>query len=198
VSIPNGVNLDSALAFHLPLDELKGDSTRIAAGKTANVVIGSGKIVDDPERGKVFQPGQDGYDLHITNLPRSRYDRTISFWFKPLRAEGGNYTPLRVKHRRWGAYYEVNYNGRWLNLVHDSIRLSDKVIPQQWNHLALVYDGNRNVCYLNGQNVRELSNHNFPENDLFGFKGDQDILYDDLRIYDRPLTAEEAAAIAGK
>lgn len=197
VSIPTG--LDYGLSLYLPFDEVKDSSTPAAVGN-AKVTVGAGKIVEDAQRGKVYQPGKTNfhsyvkqYDLQIEDIPRTRYERSISLWFKPLKK--GDFTLLRLGwHRHPVHYNQVNFYRGKLGLrggAGSNPNLTGDVKINEWNHLVMVYKDGRCLWYLNGKYKGMMLGFNWPQLVLYAFCGESDILYDDLKIYDRPLSVEE-------
>ncbi|MEM1108101.1 MAG: chitobiase/beta-hexosaminidase C-terminal domain-containing protein [Planctomycetota bacterium] len=198
-------DLNYGLIIHLPFNELVNQTLSLATGEGATATGFNGQIVDDPERGKVYQPGYlnyteyaKKYDLHIADIPRNRYERSIAFWFKPMNKRG-RYTLLRGRHLR-----HVHFNRFALDRgklgMHaspgNSPNLTSDIKFGEWNHLALVHQNGMNRWYLNGEFVAIAIDTNSTYKDLFAFSGDDDIFFDELKIYDRPLSPSEVTLLA--
>ncbi|MEM0966316.1 MAG: LamG-like jellyroll fold domain-containing protein [Verrucomicrobiota bacterium] len=198
VDVPE--DLHYGLIIHQPFDELNGEILPLAVGEGATALGYNGRIFDDPERGKVYQPGYlnygeyaKTYDLHIADIPRNRHDRSISFWFKPMN-ERGRYTLLRGRHLRHVHFNRVALDRGKMGMhasPGNTPNLTSDIKFGEWNHLVLVYEGGINRWYLNGEFIGIAEDTNSTYKDLFGFSGDDDIYVDDLKVYDRPLSQEE-------
>jgi hypothetical protein len=93
------------------------------------------------------------------------------------------------------------YNGDWLEEV---LVGKTEIAPQTWNHVVFVRDRRKVTVYLNGETSPEISGEAAPghgpgvdqlflggRNDgLFNFEGKMD----EVALYDRALSAEEAAS----
>ncbi len=173
----------------------------------------------DPE----FRPGRfsrslrcDG-DLAVTlgDVAHFGYfDRfSFSFWVAP-ESDGtliSRMTPVSegdgyAFHLQQGRL-QVNFVKRWLD---DSIRVeTEEILPREgWHHIGVTYDGTRRASgiavYVDGRKLRLRVLHDFLNQ---SFTSDQPLrlgaghapfrgLIDELRIYQRQLTAEEVAALA--
>ena len=144
---------------------------------------------------------------------------SISAWIKPSTVDAGTVVSRMTDVEQGDGYYvqlrdghvQVNLVKRWLD---DCIRIEtrEQVLADEWTHILVTYDASRVASgitvYLNGQPATIKADYDFI-NQTFAaadaplrigagggpnarFQG----LIDDVRIYDRSLTAREAAIVA--
>jgi hypothetical protein len=145
----------------------------------------------------------DAIDDHISIPVGGPYSTfTVSLWISPSSSTGswsssiGDVEPEHTIGTRGPGDF------RWYYYDVENTYYADTPVTQDaWNHLALVRDGSSVTFYLNGVYDGEATVSGdmaftiigawSPGNELFGG------LMDDVRIYDRVLTQEEAAGLAG-
>jgi hypothetical protein len=147
------------------------------------------------------------------------YDKfTLAAWINPADERGGTIISRMTDAEHADGYYlslaggklQLNLVKRWLD---DALRVeSEEALPLgQWHHVAATYDGSRVAdgvkLYIDGRPVKlrvvldelnqtfstkeplRIGGGNGPEGRFHG-------LIDDVRVYGRDLTAEEAAIVA--
>jgi hypothetical protein len=157
----------------------------------------------------------DGVDDYVSvgtaRSPQIERDQSLMLWFRPEGAASGAADDLQILFtlRRSG------WSGIALALDHDmplaysvfgrrdSARSTTALKPGEWHHLAYVTSGTAATLYLDGAVTAtgdEPATNRTPIQAFVGsFDGYRDMFHgaiDELRVYDRTLTAEEIAAIA--
>jgi len=176
-----------------------------AAGSNHGTIIGDPIWVDDPNRGWCLSFDGVGDDPSLTFTEAI----TVACWIK-----------VRAFDRNWNAI--VNKGDDWvLARTRDDDRVaflclgltgggwpevySDEVNDENWHHIAGLYDGSMLYMYQDGNDVDSKSVHGSINSKwsrvLIGENGQAPNRYwngliDDLRIYNRALTAEEIGDIA--
>ncbi|MHC4739425.1 MAG: LamG domain-containing protein [Planctomycetota bacterium] len=146
----------------------------------------------------------DGVDDYVTaDIGTTTGNITYSFWFK----SGNVGTTKRIVTRNWnsgGSFTSHHANGiLWI-----AYRATDgtqphleggQIVSDIWYHVAFVFNGTHGELYVNG-NLKDTSNklllpldsnHLWIGARRYDFNG----LIDDVRIYDRALSAEEIGEI---
>jgi hypothetical protein len=213
---PLSWSIESGLVVYYPLD---GDTVNRSA------VSQSGKFQGgEPAfaRGKLAQAGDfDGQRFidagNVANF--GFYDKfSCGAWIYPRGDQGGTVLSRMTDMAQAEGYslalvsgkVQINLVKRWLD---DAIRVEteERLAPNRWHHVLMTYDGSRVAggvqIYLDGRPVKikvllDDLNQSFqspeplrigagqgPENRYHG-------LIDDVRIYRRALTAEEAEILA--
>ncbi|WP_428776680.1 LamG domain-containing protein, partial [Vibrio sp.] len=131
---------------------------------------------------------------------------SVSFWMKLDYAEGvTNYTSIGPG---WDKLQFVVNSNNAVRLVMNSEVLTELPTEQQlkpidqWNQWTLSYDGDTLTAYQNGQQVANISGIAPPAKPWWNFKvefgknlADGSLVtggLDEFRVYDRPLTSQEA------
>lgn len=194
------------LVAHWKFDETSGDKASDFSGNGYDGTLQDGPLWR-PSDGKIGGALEfDGIDDCVDIEPID-FDYPITYlaWIKP--------TEITGRHIALGKYYDGYrlgiWNGKYYNL---SVLIDDSGYPVYitdpatgvWEHLALTYDGITVRYYLNGTEVYTaqasgaLSKTHYPwqigangKNNNY-FKG----LIDDVRIYDRALSAAEIEELA--
>ncbi|MEO2025416.1 MAG: DUF1553 domain-containing protein [Fuerstiella sp.] len=139
---------------------------------------------------------------------------SISTWIRPTRPNGTIVSRMIPVAQGSGYYVHLNDGRLQVNLVKrwldDSIRVEsrDELPLNEWQHITVTYDGSRVAsgirAYRNGDPLELVVrydgiNQSFAADEPFriggghsNFSGD----IDDVQIYDRALSAEEAAQVA--
>jgi plastocyanin/3D (Asp-Asp-Asp) domain-containing protein len=197
----------NALGLHLQLNETSGSSAADASGNGGNgTLTGSAAWSSGKLGGAVRLDGNDDW----VALPRQRLqgDFTLALWINlegslerqnPIvgsKADG--YYRLTFEPYSWGG---TQYRGV-LQLRNGNVNFNiaaDKPIAAgNWNHIAIVRTGARVTLYLNGVAAGSGSTDDLVAFDALGrhennyFNG----ALDDLRIYDRALSAIEVQTLA--
>jgi parallel beta-helix repeat protein len=196
----------TGLVAHWKFDETSGATASDSSGNGYDGTLQDGPVWR-PADGKIggaleFDGSDDCVDIEPIDFD---YSITYSAWIKP--------TEITGRHIALGRYYDGYrlgiWNGKYYSL---SIQIEDTGYPVYitdpvagvWAHLALTYDGITVRYYLNGTEVYTaqasggLSKTHYPwqigangKNNNY-FKG----LIDDVRIYDRALSAAEIEELA--
>jgi hypothetical protein len=144
----------------------------------------------------------DGVDDHISIPVGGPYSTfTVSLWISPASSTNdwttliGDVDPGHVIGTRGPD------DLRWLYYDGDSYYADTSVTLNAWNHLAVVRDGSSVTFHLNGVYDGEVTVSGDMDFTIIGAWSPGDELFgglmDDVRIYDRALTPEEAAWLAG-
>jgi hypothetical protein len=179
-------------------DGLVEGATRIAEGRFGRALAFDG--IDD------WVTVEDADSLDLTD------DLTLEAWVYPTSSLSGWHTVL-FKEQPWNATYYL-YANTWddqpvtaINPTSDFGGLQrlyggTKLAANTWTHLAATYDGNWQRLYVNGNEVANRAQSGsirqsggvlrMGGNDIWGefFQG----YLDEVRIYNRALTAEEILA----
>ncbi|MGB2864216.1 MAG: glucoamylase family protein [Sedimentisphaerales bacterium] len=189
--------------------QLDGDANDTAGGNHGTL-IGDPAWVDDPNRGWCLSFDGDGDYIDAGDDPSLTFTEaiTVACWIK-----------VRAFDRNWNAI--INKGDDWvLARTRDDNRVaflclgltgggwpevySDDVNDENWHHIAGVYDGSMLYMYQDGNDVDSKSVHGSINSKwskvLMGENGQAANRYwngliDDVRIYNRPLTAEEIGDI---
>ncbi len=203
-----GTSSDAGLIYHLNFDERDSDAVadsspiRNLPGRAFNA-----SRTEGISGGALVFPGKNSYAT--LSLPGSFYEPkglTYDLWFNADRLERGyiltcnNTLPIFIRIRN--AILEVGVNAdRWRE-----IQCPEAVKSGQWYHLVVAIGDGKADCYLNGNPVGTielpptvrltnklpvyLGRSWFTEKDMFAGK------IDDLKIYDRKLSAAEAMGMS--
>jgi hypothetical protein len=196
--------------FVRPADAASGDDGRLLlhladsldnrAGKAA-AHLRKGKLVDR-RTGKAFKIAGADSRLEVTGLRTPEDALSLAFWIRVDKHEdrglvdnsSGSHPGARLRHYTiWAGYYRGSPNAAFdLRKVG-----ADK---GRWCHVAITWGPT--VClYVNGQLrdrvVKEVPARNAHVTDLTLFR-DLDATFDDIRIYNKVLTAGEIAALHAK
>lgn len=119
--------------------------------------------VTDPTYGKVaYFNGQSYLKLASSQIPTSMTSdnsRSLSLWMKPEGSAGGLVTyGNKVSNRHFGKRYAVNYAGGsgpieiLLFNILPTRTVSGVITTNQWNHVAVIFDGatDNSQIYING------------------------------------------------
>ena len=143
---------------------------------------------------------------------------SLSIWIKPDAQRGGTVISRMTDADHADGYYVVIENGKvQLNLIKrwldDALRVETEaaLVPEQWQHLLVTYDGSRLASgvnfYIDGKLqkqrvILDLLNQTFANKEplrIGGGNGPDGRFHgslDDVRIYDRVLTDAEARVLA--
>lgn len=215
------VDLTSGLIGHFPLD---GDAADLT-GSTPGEVIGTSAAADrHGQAGKALRVAEDNWvqfsDAGALNVTRNF---SIAIWVQP--ADTGPdgigpdwYTlfeksdPERGGHSRYGLWLHGDRPAACFELEDNSrqvcVEASDSLPSDgDWHHVAAVRADRRLILYLDGAEVANgfVGLHRVSQTDFDAFIGADtyqpetpwlDASVDELRVYDRALTAAEVLALA--
>jgi len=142
----------------------------------------------------------DAVDDHISIPVGGPYSTfTVSLWISPASSTESWSTLIGGDDHIIGTRGPADL--RWLYYDGESYYADTSVTLDAWNHLAVVRDGSSVTFYLNGVYDGDITVSGDMAFTIIGawslgvelFGG----LMDDVRIYDRALTQEEAAGLAG-
>jgi len=188
------------------LDEGKGATAADSAGGNDGMVAGASWTSDSAQGSALRFDGIDDYVLVSDSDSLNPDYVTFSLWFKAdslidnsgLIAKGSG-----SGRQYWAWIYEGN-----LSLEIDEGSHHNYVYPLsvgRWYHLAVAYDGNTVTTYVNGVKVNSYSQQTGPIisdasplyfgmlPDFAHFAG----TIDEVKLYDRALTASEIAQLYG-
>ncbi len=211
----------SGLFSHLPLDEFKDrKSTDFINTKNEVKWEAGGKIVNG-KFGNAFRVEGNGY-VNVKGIKPPEWNQPFSYgcWVKPdaAAANGAIFSKMNEGNAFRGFDVWLQGGAPGTHLIHkwqdNAIKVvgKQKVEAKQWSHIFFTYDGTGKAAgtkvYLNGKllshNVEAdgLSGTIQTPNDLrigrrSGSAQANGIEIDDLRLYNRALTASEVAALAG-
>ncbi len=195
------LSIDDSLTGHWSFDEQDGDTVNDATPYgNHGQIIGATRIADGISGGALEFDGDDIVNLGISHFDiDSSNEFSISLWFK--------FDDSFVGHLiRRGPYvypYRIYSNaGRISTTVRTSRTnyMSSNMFPESetWYHCVLTYGGGQRVLYVNGQidNSSPLEGtlnffSNYDTNLGEGYTG----IIDEVKIYNKALSAEEVEAI---
>lgn len=151
--------------------------------------------------------GEDSYvDVGNDSSLNPTAGMTILAWIRP---ESFGYGPMTIIERLYGSSY-VLYAENTLESLIFSVNGVDFNSPpvtvtlNQWQHLAVTYDGSTVVFYVNGEEVSTLAGGPGPINidteivrigNDSSFSSPFDGQMDDVHVYNRPLTRAEVISV---
>jgi len=215
---------DPALVLHWRLDETAGTSASDASGNgNAGTLSPQGPVWTDGRiaGGLDFGGGGDRVTAPSSaTLNSLKGQMTASLWVYK-RSDAPTWGILAG--RRYGSGWEDLWNVYYTNSASDEYGFglrtsagpavltgpSSTADRNLWVHLAAVYDGSRMLLYRNGQEIARRSHTGtIPDeaapllvaagdNGTYGIGEYVDAILDDLRIYNRALSASEIQALAG-
>ncbi|MFC1603786.1 glucoamylase family protein [Planctomycetota bacterium] len=189
---------------------LDGDAND-AAGGNHGILIGDPTWVDDPNRGWCLSFDGDGDYVDVGEDPSLTFTEaiTVACWIK-VRAFDRNWNAIITKGDDWVMARTRDDNrvaflclgltgGGWPEVY------SDDVNDEDWHHIAGVYDGSKLFIYQDGNSINSKSVYGSINSKcsrvFIGENGQAKNRYwngliDEVRIYNRALTAEEITALA--
>lgn len=210
------VDLNKGLVGHWPLDEGAGKVARDHSPNGHNGSVNGGAAYIEGRVGGAL--GLDGEGAHVLIPAAEHLDFegriTLAAWVKPKR---GQHDPAQfISHgiagRPWRAVqlglFGKDYTVRTLRHLDQGMamhRWDTAKDVDRWVHIAGLYDGTTWRLYRDGVEINaeesEFAAVKVPGGWAIGAKGDGKGEYftggiDDVRIYNRGLSAEEVAALA--
>ena len=198
---------DPNLVGHWKLDGNANDST----GSNHGTLIGNPTWANDPQRGWCLDLDGNGDYVDVGDAPSLTFTEeiTVACWIKVRKfdrnwsaivAKGDDWVLARTRDDSRVAFLCLGLTGGGWPEVY-----SGDVNDGNWHHIAGVYDGSKLSMYQDGSCVDAKSLHG-PINRnwkrvLIGENAQSPNRYwngliDDVRIYNRPLTAEETVVLA--
>jgi hypothetical protein len=163
------------------------------------------------DRALAFDGVDDYVSVGTARSPQIMRDQSLMLWFRPEGAASGASDDLQVlftlrRSERSGIVLALDHDMPLVYSVfgrRDSTRSTSALKPGEWHHLAYVTSVSSATLYLDGAVTAtgdEPGTNRTPIQAFVGsFDGYRDMFHgaiDELRVYDRTLTAEEVAAIA--
>jgi len=203
---------DTGLIVHLPLD---GNVDEVVAGFTTKLIDGSQGNHEyvDGVIGQALQlsGSHDNTDNDVVSIDFVYYNRgSICLWFKPT--ELYNYNSIldnSVDGNDWEMW--VYGSGEFAGRIQSGYVRGYWMEVQTWYHIAMTWRPQENnpdmidqLLYINGELVASNETEWVdPGSTIFlggGHSGNDDCngVFDDFRIYDRPITLEEVQQLAAQ
>ncbi len=210
-SAPDAAPPSAGLVAHWALDEGQGTVVRDGTGNLNDGTLINGPVwIAGAVAGSALRfDGSDDYvELAVRTLPRAEAPKSLAVWFR------NNATTPRLRNlvalfndpMNTGIHlgFDTEQVAVWRYGDFDPIIKSTSAPDGGWHHLLYTWDGTTHHLYLDGASVgtstaamkngaiqtARLGTWQVPE-ELF--TGD----LDDVRVYDRALTASEIAALTG-
>jgi hypothetical protein len=206
---------DSTLAFEgdpnlVSCWQFDGDAND-TVGSNHGTLIGDPTWLDDPNRGWCLSFDGDGDYVDVGDDSSLTFTEaiTVACWIKvhkfdrnwnAIVTKGDDWILARTRDDNRVAFLCLGLTGGGWPEVY-----SDEVDDGNWHHIAGVYDGSELYMYQDGDNVNSKTVHGSINSKysrvLIGENGQAKNRYwngliDEVRIYNRALTAEEITAIA--
>jgi len=203
---------DTGLIVHLPLD---GNVDEVVAGFTTKLIDGSQGNHEyvDGVIGQALQlsGSHDNTDNDVVSIDFVYYNRgSICLWFKPT--ELYNYNSIldnSVDGNDWEMW--IYGSGEFAGRIQSGYVRGYWMEVQTWYHIAMTWRPQENnpdmidqLLYINGELVASNETEWVdPGSTIFlggGHSGNDDCngVFDDFRIYDRPITLEEVQQLAAQ
>ncbi len=210
---PPGVNLGTGLISRWKLDETSGNGAADSVGGLNNgTVSGAVRVAGGFPAARYPNPGSlrfdgdnDFVELGTRNLPANNQRQSVAFWVNLAAMPTNNRVCFSLTSgssdgSRLKIGFKDNRVAAWKGGDDDLV--SAPALAPGWHHYVYSYDGNTHRLYLDGVqrgtgtvapdtggvgNARIAAIFNNAEN----FQGQ----IDDVRIYNRPLSAAEVAAL---
>lgn len=201
--------------------ELNGDSSD-RLGSSPGTMTGAVAVADrhGNDAGALRFNGQDAYiEIAHTDALNLQNEFTIAAWVlsRPSDNTGEFWTiieksdPERGGHSRYGLWLRDGLLWTCYEVVDNSEQPCANTTVElpvgEWHHIAAVRSGRRALLYIDGQQVVDsfVGNRDISQTSFSAFIGSDryeqpaawlDADLDDLRIYDRPLPADEINELA--
>ncbi len=206
-SLASAMAADPNLVGHWKLDGAGNDST----GSNHGTLAGSPTWVNDPQRGWCLDFDGDGDYVDVGDSPSLTFTEriTVACWIKVRKldrnwnaivSKGDDWVLARTRDDNRVAFLCLGLTGGGWPEVY-----SGDVNDRAWHHIAGTYDGAKLCMYQDGlctdsKSLQGSINHNWSRV-LIGENGQAANRYwngliDDVRLYNRSLTAEEIGVLA--
>jgi hypothetical protein len=206
------INLGSGLVGRWKLDEGAGATAADSSGSGNNGTINGATWVTTGFPGAQYAnpaalrfDGKDAVMLGSLNLPANNRPQSVALWLNYSAAPGGNaqvFVAL-TDGNAGGSRLKVGFKEQKLAAFKSSGPMVSVTPPASgWHHLAYTYDGSMHRLFVDG--VQRAMSGTAPDkgavsNTRLGANFDQSEpfngLLDDVRIYNRPLSPAEVAAL---
>ncbi len=214
-SIANAQDITTGLIGHWKLDETSGTTIADSSGNgndgTISGINASARSAHGVIKNAMLADGVSGTGLNLGEMPMTANSHSMAFWFFIDPNGSGS---DRIFSRNSFHFFQISDSDNDGLYTYD-IRLRDTsangpgfcfhdpscdvLEAGKWNHFAIVSDVANTSLYLNGSLLSAGASANFDLNtdDLrFGINGEAfEGMWDDIRIYNRPLAADDVAAI---
>lgn len=209
--------LQQGLVGHWKLDEASGSMAADSSGNNnGGTLMGGpawtqggfpGAMFTNPSRLK-FDGIDDMVELGTNNIPPLRSPTTISVWFNytAVPSTTAIQTLVSLTDSQDASFSRLNVGIRWGNLAawkDGNEPLVTRAAPNPgWHHAVYTFDGTTHTLYLDGTRVAYTTMNqdmNVIRRVRIGANHDRMELFagdiDDVRIYNRALTASEVTAL---
>ena len=201
--------LNDGLVAYYPFN---GDAKDYSGNGNDGEVVGAiFENVTSTGEGFSLRFSADGSSVLLPNLPGSQGEAiSVSCWFNTGYSHTGKLVIKDdAKNRQWNLQVETDHlrANLWTSDGQYSASFPTVYYDSQWYHCSFTWDGNSIELYFNGENKvsksasgSRIASGSSPvivgtdpsyNSRLFGFKGQ----IDDVRIYNRALTATEVAQL---
>ena len=213
---PPNVNLSLGLVSRWKLDEPSGNTTADSAGPNNGVLNGAVRVSGGfpgarfPNLGSLrFDGDNDFVALGTTNLPANNQPQSVTFWFAFTAGSMAGERRVVVSlgdGQAAGSRLKVGLRddriAAWTG--NDDDLVTTALVPPGWHHLAYTFDGNTHRLFVDGAGPAASSTTQAPTGAVASARLGADFdnteyfagQLDDVRIYGRPLSAAEVAALS--
>jgi len=187
------------LSAYYPFDEVQGGIAKEATGQLPATTIAGGTwrtAVGYDRRGAVELPGVARVDIPLYWQPKAF---TVTFWIYPTSLS--NYSQQVKAVAGWSAFYfHAADKGQvyvGTDITHRLVFGTSAMRAGDWQHYTFTFDKGVGSLYKNGVLLGSRSDMALPQAWGGMTVGDRgDALYDELRIYNRALSASEVRSLA--
>ena len=191
--------IDNSLVAYYPFN---GNAEDITSNGRDLTVTGDTSLTfgkDNSSNSAYYFDGNGDYLEYVTNIP-SFDNYTISLWAKP--DSSGTYKAMFSSYDDSGRGFQIDLDGSNFHIRKSSggnIVLSTAQL-EVWTFIAFTYDGTNSIAYINSVRDNESSGGTTEFNRFRIGRNRSGSTYfsgaiDELRIYNRALTASEIASL---
>ena len=199
LSVTDFTVMDPSLEAFYPFN---GNAEDITSNGRDLTVTGDTSLTfgkDNSSNSAYYFDGNGDYLEYVTNIP-SFDNYTISLWAKP--ASSGTYEAMFSSYDNSNNGFQIDLNGNNFHIRKSSggnIVLSTAQL-EVWTFIAFTYDGTNSIGYINSVSDNESSGGTTEFNRFRIGRNRSGSTYfsgaiDELRIYNRALTASEIASL---
>ena len=199
LSVTDFTVMDPSLEAFYPFN---GNAEDITSNGRDLTVTGDTSLTfgkDNSSNSAYYFDGNGDYLEYVTNIP-SFDNYTISLWAKP--ASSGTYEAMFSSYDNSNNGFQIDLNGNNFHIRKSSggnIVLSTAQLDV-WTFIAFTYDGTNSIAYINSVRDNESSGGTTEFNRFRIGRNRSGSTYfsgaiDELRIYNRALTASEIASL---
>ena len=199
LSVTDFTVMDPSLEAFYPFN---GNAEDITSNGRDLTVTGDTSLTfgkDNSSNSAYYFDGNGDYLEYVTNIP-SFDNYTISLWAKP--ASSGTYEAMFSSYDDSGRGFQIDLDGSNFHIRKSSggnIVLSTAQL-EVWTFIAFTYDGTNSIGYINSVSDNESSGGTTEFNRFRIGRNRSGSTYfsgaiDELRIYNRALTASEIASL---